>query len=218
MAQKIGFVTLLVRDYEEAIQFFTSTLGFKLIEDIPLGDGKRWILVGPTASGGTHLLLAKASNLEQETRIGKQTGGRVFLFLHTDDFWRDYRGMKASGVTFRDEPREESYGTVAVFDDLYGNKWDLLELKESKNGDNAHTRLSMENSEEITKLLTEIRDVHQNHLEEYRAVTSRSLELQEQAVKRQEQAVKIYRGVGLVAGILIIGIIILLVYLVGKLP
>jgi len=129
MAQSVGYVALVVRDYDEALAFFTEALGFTLVEDTPLGDGKRWVLVRPPNSQGTSLLLARAATAEQENRVGNQTGGRVFLFLHTDDFWHDYRQMTARGVKFTKQPREETYGTVAVFEDLYGNKWDLLELK-----------------------------------------------------------------------------------------
>jgi catechol 2,3-dioxygenase-like lactoylglutathione lyase family enzyme len=128
MKQTIGAISLLVRDYDEAISFYIGKLGFILIEDSDLGGGKRWVMVAPPGSGGTRLLLAKAVTTEQESRIGNQTGGRVFLFLHTDDFQRDYEAMKANGVQFLEEPRHESYGTVVVFEDLYGNKWDLLEL------------------------------------------------------------------------------------------
>jgi lactoylglutathione lyase len=130
MKQKIGYVTLLVRNYDEAISFFTDKLRFDLIEDTDLGNGKRWVLIAPPNAVESYLLLAKASSPCQEKHIGNQTGGRVFLFLHTDDFWRDYQEMKSRGVNFSEEPREESYGTVAVFEDLYGNKWDLLELKQ----------------------------------------------------------------------------------------
>ena len=129
MAQKLGYVTLVVRDYDEAIAFYTRSLGFQLIEDTDLGEGKRWVRVRPPGPTGTDLLLAKAVNPEQSSRIGNQTGGRVFLFLHTDDFWRDYREMTERGVKFCRPPSEEVYGTVAVFEDLYGNKWDLLQLK-----------------------------------------------------------------------------------------
>lgn len=133
MPQTIAHVSILVRDYDEAIHFFTHSLGFRLIEDSPSkdreGHDKRWVLVAPPGSRGTNLLLAKASNEEESSRIGNQTGGRVFLFLYTDDFWRDYRAMSARGVKFVREPREEEYGTVAVFEDLYGNKWDLLQPK-----------------------------------------------------------------------------------------
>ena len=134
MKQKLGCVTLLVRDYDEAINFYTKLLRFDLIEDTAMGKGKRWVLVAPANSQETRLLLAKATTPEQESRVGNQTGGRVFLFLQTDDFWRDYREMKLRGVVFREEPREEVYGTVAVFEDLYGNKWDLLELKKLNRG------------------------------------------------------------------------------------
>jgi lactoylglutathione lyase len=127
MTQRLGYVALVVRDYDEAVAFFTHALGFQLIEDTDLGNGKRWVLVRPPGSSGTDLLLARAVNPEQALRIGNQTGGRVFLFLHTDNFWRDYREMTAKGVTFCRPPSDESYGTVAVFEDLYGNKWDLLE-------------------------------------------------------------------------------------------
>lgn len=129
----IAHVTLIVRDYDEAISFFTGKLGFELVEDRPSKDrqgrDKRWVLIGPRGSPGTKILLARASNKEESVRIGNQTGGRVFLFLHTDDFWRDYNTMKERGVKFVREPKEEEYGTVAVFEDLYGNKWDLLQPK-----------------------------------------------------------------------------------------
>lgn len=129
MKQKIGYVSLLVHDYDEAIKFFTEKLSFHLVEDTDLGDGKRWVLVAPSGSNESCLLLAKASSPNQKDFIGNQTGGRVFLFLHTDNFWRDYEKMISSGIIFKDKPRTESYGTVAVFEDLYGNKWDLLQLK-----------------------------------------------------------------------------------------
>ena len=129
MTQKLGYVALVVRDYDEALAFYTRSLGFQLIEDTDFGGGKRWVRVRPPGSAGTDLLLAKAVNPEQSSRIGNQTGGRVFLFLHTDDFWRDYREMTARGVKFCQPPTEESYGTVSVFEDLCGNKWDLLQLK-----------------------------------------------------------------------------------------
>ncbi|HXY02155.1 MAG TPA: VOC family protein [Terriglobales bacterium] len=129
MGRNIGYVAFIVRDYDEAIAFFAKVLGFELIEDTPLGSGKRWVLVRPRNSQGTSLLLAQAATPQQSSRIGNQTGGRVFLFLQTDDFWLDYREMQAHGVKFREEPREETYGTVAVFEVLYGNKWDLLQLK-----------------------------------------------------------------------------------------
>jgi catechol 2,3-dioxygenase-like lactoylglutathione lyase family enzyme len=127
MTQRLGHVALVVRDYDEAIAFYTQSLGFRLIEDTDLGDGKRWVLVRPPGSTGTDLLLARAVTPEQASRIGNQTGGRVFLFLHTDDFWRDYRAMTARGINFVRPPSEEAYGTVAVFEDLYGNKWDLIQ-------------------------------------------------------------------------------------------
>ena len=129
MTQKLGYIALVVRDYDDAIAFYTQSLGFQLIEDTDLGGGKRWVRVRPPGSTGTDLLLANAVNPEQASRIGNQTRGRVFLFLQTDDFWRDYRAMTERGVTFVRPPSEESYGTVAVFEDLYGNKWDLRELK-----------------------------------------------------------------------------------------
>jgi catechol 2,3-dioxygenase-like lactoylglutathione lyase family enzyme len=130
MRQRLGYVALVVRDYEEAIAFYRQLLGFQLIEDSDLGNGKRWVRVRPPGSNGTDLLLAKAVIPEQASRIGNQTGGRVFLFLHTDDFWRDFREMTDRGVKFVRPPSQESYGTVAVFEDLYGNKWDLLQLKD----------------------------------------------------------------------------------------
>ena len=128
MRQEIGHVAVLVRDYDEAIAFYTRILRFELVEDTDLKKGKRWVLLAPPNSRGCRLLLAKATTPAQERRIGNQTGGRVFLFLHTDDFWRDYREMKAHGVVFEEVPRKEAYGTVAVFADLYRNRWDLLEL------------------------------------------------------------------------------------------
>jgi len=118
---------LLVREYDEAIAYYCGILGFDLIEDTPLPDGKRWVLVAPPRSGGARLLLARAASSEQLTQIGNQTGGRIFLFLHTDDFERDFESMREKGVKFCQEPRKESYGTVAVFEDLYGNRWDLLQ-------------------------------------------------------------------------------------------
>lgn len=127
MRQDIAAVALLVRDYREAIAFYTEKLGFVLMEDTVLAEEKRWVVLAPPRSGGARLLLAKAVGEEQLARVGDQTGGRVFLFLHTDDFRRDYRAMTARGVTFRETPRKEPYGVVAVFEDLYGNKWDLLE-------------------------------------------------------------------------------------------
>ena len=129
MKQSIVHVALVVRDYDEAIAFYTRTLGFELLEDsFQPEQNKRWVVVAPPGSKGVTLLLARASTPEQERFIGNQTGGRVFLFLNTDDFWRDYETMKSRGVNFVREPREQVYGTVAVFEDLYGNLWDLLQL------------------------------------------------------------------------------------------
>ncbi len=130
MKQSIGLMALVVRDYDEALDFYVGTLGFSLIEDtyIPEQD-KRWVVIEPPGSEKARLLLARAINEEQSSRIGNQTGGRVFLFLYTDDFWRDYKAYKAKGVTFVREPKDENYGTVAVFKDLYGNLWDLVEAK-----------------------------------------------------------------------------------------
>lgn len=126
--QTLVLISYLVRDYDEAIAFFTNALQFELVEDTPRSD-KRWVVVRPRGGGGTSLLLAQAATPEQEAAIGNQTGGRVFLFLHTDDFWRDYNHMRSHGIQFMEEPRNEEYGTVAVFKDLYGNKWDLLQPK-----------------------------------------------------------------------------------------
>jgi lactoylglutathione lyase len=120
-------VSFLVRDYDEAIAFFTAILHFTLTEDTPLGDGKRWVVVTPPGSDGRGLLLARAATPEQLSRVGNQTGGRVFLFLHTDDIGRDYAEMKSRGIAFLSEPCREDYGTVVVFLDLYGNKWDLVQ-------------------------------------------------------------------------------------------
>jgi catechol 2,3-dioxygenase-like lactoylglutathione lyase family enzyme len=127
MPTLISAVSLVVRDYDEAIRFFTDCLRFTLVEDTPMGSGKRWVVVSPHGEKGASLLLAKAVGTEQAARIGDQTGGRVFLFLRTDDFYRDYQYMKAKGVRFTEEPRQESFGTVVVFLDLYGNKWDLVQ-------------------------------------------------------------------------------------------
>ncbi|HEY1166987.1 MAG TPA: VOC family protein [Chitinophaga sp.] len=127
MKQYIAHMALVVADYDEAIEFYTRKLNFTLIADTVLSDEKRWVLVAPPGAKETCLLLAKAADEEQQSRIGNQTGGRVFLFLYTDDFKRDYEQMKASGIVFVREPVTETYGTVAVFKDLYGNLWDLLE-------------------------------------------------------------------------------------------
>ena len=127
--QTLGHVALVVRDYDEALAFFTRTLNFNVIEDTRLSEDKRWVLIALPGSQGTSLLLARATTPEQVSRIGNQTGGRVFLFLHTDDFWRDFNEMTARKVKFTRPPSEETYGTVAVFEDLYGNLWDLLQVK-----------------------------------------------------------------------------------------
>jgi catechol 2,3-dioxygenase-like lactoylglutathione lyase family enzyme len=124
--QSIGCVSVLVGDYDEAIAFYAGLLHFQIVEDTDLGGGKRWVLLAPRGSTGTRILLAKARNNEERSSIGRQAGGRVFLFLHTDNFERDYTDMRRRGVRFCEEPRVESYGTVAVFEDHSGNKWDLL--------------------------------------------------------------------------------------------
>ena len=129
MKRHIGTISLLVRDYDEALSFYVDKLGFHLLEDTDMANGKRWVRVTPHDPADTCILLAKASSPEQLARVGDQTGGRVFLFLHTDNFQRDYEAMKSKGVRFLEAPRYESYGTVVVFEDLYGNKWDLLEEK-----------------------------------------------------------------------------------------
>lgn len=130
MVQSIIHVAIVVKDYDEAIEFYTKKLHFTLVEDTyqPEQD-KRWVVVAPPGSIGTTILLARASKPEQEPFVGNQAGGRVFLFLNTDDFWRDYNEMVSRGIQFVREPKEQPYGTVAVFKDLYGNLWDLLELK-----------------------------------------------------------------------------------------
>ncbi|MET4675526.1 VOC family protein [Luteibacter sp. ME-Dv--P-043b] len=125
--QSLGAIAFLVHDYDEAIAFFVDALGFSLVEDTPQGEGKRWVTVAPRGSDGTKLLLARAIDDGQRAQVGKQGGGRVFLFLHTDDFAADHARMQAHGVRFRETPRHEPYGTVAVFDDLYGNGWDLIQ-------------------------------------------------------------------------------------------
>lgn len=129
MKQTLSLITLVVDDYDTAIAHYTGALGFTLLEDTDLGNGKRWVRVVPPGSSETGLLLAKASDDAQHARIGDQTGGRVGFFLQTDDFWRDHKAMTANGVEFLENPREEKYATVAVFRDRYGNKWDLLEPK-----------------------------------------------------------------------------------------
>ena len=128
MTQQLGQIALLVKDYGEAIQYYTEMLDFELLEDTPLSETKRWVRVSPPGSN-CHLLLAKASNDNQIAQIGYQAGGRVFLFLYTDDFWRDYKKYTAREVEFIREPSEEEFGTVSVFKDLYGNLWDLIEKK-----------------------------------------------------------------------------------------
>ena len=129
MKHSLGLVSLVVRDYDEALDFFVGKIGFELIEDSEVpAQSKRWVVVAPVGGSGARLLLARASTPEQEARIGTQTGGRVFLFLYTDDFWRDYERYRALGIEFVREPRNEPYGIVSVFKDLYGNLWDLVQL------------------------------------------------------------------------------------------
>lgn len=127
MKQHLAHIAILIKDYDEAIQFYTQKLGFVLIEDTALNESKRWVLVAPPGSKECALLLAKATNEQQQKNIGNQAGGRVFLFLHTDDFWRDYNRYIKNSIRFIREPVKEDYGTVAVFEDLYGNLWDLIE-------------------------------------------------------------------------------------------
>jgi catechol 2,3-dioxygenase-like lactoylglutathione lyase family enzyme len=127
MNQRLAYIALLVDDYDKAIDFYTSKLNFKLIEDTTISETKRWVLVKPDGSGGCCLLLAKAANEQQKSIIGNQTGGRVFLFLHTDNFQRDYQNLLNNGIKIVREPVEEKYGIVAVFQDIYGNHWDLIE-------------------------------------------------------------------------------------------
>ncbi|HSX64756.1 MAG TPA: VOC family protein [Pseudoxanthomonas sp.] len=129
MKQTLSLITLVVDDYDTAIAHYTGALGFELLEDTDLGGGKRWVRVAPRGSTETGLLLAVAGNEPQRARIGDQTGGRVGFFLQTDDFWRDYQAMRANGIAFLETPREESYATVVVFQDRYGNRWDLLQPK-----------------------------------------------------------------------------------------
>ena len=132
MNQRIGLVSLVVNDYDDALAFFVGKLGFNLVEDTFVPEqSKRWVVVAPPGANESRLLLAKASTEDQELRVGSQTGGRVFLFLYTDNVWRDYERYKASGVVFAREPKSEPYVTVAVFKDLYGNLWDLLEPSDS---------------------------------------------------------------------------------------
>ena len=129
MKQKIALISLVVHDYDEAIEFYTQKLNFDLIEDTEMSPSKRWVVVAPKGSDGCHILLAKAANDAQKNSVGNQTGGRVFLFLYTDDFWRDYNLMLEKGIEFNEKPREEVYGNVVVFKDLYGNLWDFIEPK-----------------------------------------------------------------------------------------
>ena len=128
MNRTIGSVALLVRDYDEALEFYAMKLGFEILENRTVGNDKRWVRLAPAGSRGTAILLAKATSKEQLERVGDQTGGRVFLFLETDDFHRDYQHFQRRGIVFEEKPRDEPYGTVAVFRDLYGNRWDLIEL------------------------------------------------------------------------------------------
>ncbi len=132
MKQQIVHIALVVNDYDEAIKFYTEKLSFTLLEDTPQSDTKRWVLVAPKGSEECCLLLAKGVGDDQRSRIGNQTGGRVFLFLKTDNFWRDYTDMKKKDITFVRDPKTEDYGTVAVFEDLYGNLWDLVEFSNGK--------------------------------------------------------------------------------------
>lgn len=129
MSRAITLVTLVVREYDEAVSFFTDGLRFAVAEDRPVGEGKRWVVVTPPGSAGASLLLARAATTEQRAHVGNQTGGRVAFFLETSDFWGDYRHMQSRGIKFTEEPRDEPYATVVVFLDLYGNKWDLLQPK-----------------------------------------------------------------------------------------
>jgi catechol 2,3-dioxygenase-like lactoylglutathione lyase family enzyme len=134
MRQRIAHIALVVKEYDEAIQFYTEQLDFQLLEDTKLSGDKRWVLVAPTGANECCLLLAKAVNEQQLASVGNQAGGRVFLFLFTDDFWRDYNKMLARGINFIRPPKEEEYGLVAVFEDLYGNQWDLLQPNEKNKG------------------------------------------------------------------------------------
>jgi catechol 2,3-dioxygenase-like lactoylglutathione lyase family enzyme len=127
--RRIATVAMVVADYDDAIRWYVEKLGFELADDVNLGGGKRWVVVAPAGGQGVRLLLAEAKDDDERSRIGNQTGGRVFLFLETDDFSRDHAAMLARGVEFREAPRTEAYGTVAVFADLYGNLWDLIEPK-----------------------------------------------------------------------------------------
>jgi len=132
MKQSIAHIALVVDDYDEAIEFYTKKLDFTLIDDTPQSDTKRWVLVAPKGAEECSLLLAKGVGDKQTSRVGDQTGGRVFLFLRTDDFWRDYEEYVLRGINFVRDPKTEDYGTVAVFEDLYGNLWDLVQFSEKK--------------------------------------------------------------------------------------
>jgi len=134
MEQRIAHIALVVKDYDEAIKFYTEKLNFRLLEDTRLSEDKRWVLIAPTGAKEGCLLLAKAANEKQIASIGNQTGGRVFLFLFTDDFWRDYNTMLGKNINFIRPPKEETYGLVAVFEDLYGNLWDLLQPNDNNKG------------------------------------------------------------------------------------
>lgn len=134
MQQRIAHIALVVDNYDEAIKFYTKKLDFQLLEDTKLSDDKRWVVIAPNGARECSLLLAKAANDRQKTFVGNQTGGRVFLFLHTDNFWRDYEKLKSREIKFIRAPQEFEYGTVAVFEDLYGNLWDLIEPNENNKG------------------------------------------------------------------------------------
>jgi catechol 2,3-dioxygenase-like lactoylglutathione lyase family enzyme len=134
MYQRIAHIALVVADYDEAIEFYTRKLGFNLLEDTLLAEGKRWVMVAPQGAKECCLVLAKAANEQQLARVGNQTGGRVALFLFTDDFWRDFRKLEAGGINFVRPPQELEYGVVAVFEDLYGNLWDLIQPSEKNKG------------------------------------------------------------------------------------
>ena len=136
MSESLALATLVVRDYDEALAYFTGALGFRLVEDEPRGEGKRWVVVRPPGPGAAGLLLARAASPEQAQAIGNQTGGRVAFFLHTDDFDRAYGSMRTRGVRFVEEPRSEAYGKVVVFADLYGNLWDLIEPRKPSSSAN----------------------------------------------------------------------------------
>jgi catechol 2,3-dioxygenase-like lactoylglutathione lyase family enzyme len=127
MKQNLALIAIVVKDYDDAIRFYTEKLNFELVEDAIMSETKRWVVVSPPGTSGCNILLARAVTDEQQSRVGNQTGGRVFLFLHTDDFWRDYENMTVKGVEFVRQPSKEEYGTVAVFKDLYGNLWDFIQ-------------------------------------------------------------------------------------------